>query len=450
MPELVALDLPGGIGFVDALRAIWDTGDAAAPLDPRLPPIARQMLLDALRPTRIVGSDGEQRALPDGVGVEDGDALVVATSGTSGQPKGVVLTHDAIAASAVATSARLGVDPARHVWLACLPLAHIGGLAVVTRSIVTGTPVVVLPGFDAEAVEEAGRSGRVSHVSLVATALQRLDPSVFTCVLLGGSRIPVDLPAQRHRHLRHDRDGLGRRLRRLAAGRRGAVVPPCAGRSTEARIAEGEILIRAPMLLRCYRDEDDDGRVVGPDGSPDWFATGDAGHLDADGKLVVSGRIDDVITTGAEKVWPDLVERILMAHPGVAEVAVWKRPDPEWGERVVAWVVPTDEGPALDELRHMVAEGIAPWAAPKELVLVDDLPRTAAGKVRRRELESFEGPSRPSARFGVASASAGAQAGELVRVRHHADADDGAVHDVEHERRHDTAAIHEVRWPAAR
>ncbi len=109
--------------------------------------------------------------------------------------------------------------------------------------------------------------------------------------------------------------------------------------------AEGEILIRAPMLLRCYRDADDDGRVVGPDGARDWFATGDAGRLDADGKLVVSGRIDDVITTGAEKVWPDVVERILMAHPGVAEVAVWKRPDPEWGERVVAWVVPTDDGP---------------------------------------------------------------------------------------------------------
>ena len=104
----------------------------------------------------------------------------------------------------------------------------------------------------------------------------------------------------------------------------------------------------------------------------------------------MSGRIEDVITTGAEKVWPDLLERTLMAHPGVAEVAVWKRSDPEWGERVVAWVVPTDDVPSLEELRQIVAEGIAPWAAPKELVLVDDLPRTAAGKVRRRELDSFD------------------------------------------------------------
>ena len=80
-------------------------------------------------------------------------------------------------------------------------------------------------------------------------------------------------------------------------------------------LAEGEILIRAPMLLRCYRDGDD-GRVEGSDGVRDWSATGDAGHLDGDGKLVVSGRIDDVITTGAEKVWPDLVERVLARAPG--------------------------------------------------------------------------------------------------------------------------------------
>jgi O-succinylbenzoic acid--CoA ligase len=151
---------------------------------------------------------------------------------------------------------------------------------------------------------------------------------------------------------------------------------------------EGEILIRAPMLFRCYRDGTD-GRVAGPDGQTSWFATGDAGRLDRDGGLIVSGRIEDLITTGAEKVWPDVVERVLTAHPGVAEVAVWKRADPEWGERVVAWVVPAeDAAPSLQELRDLVAERLPPWAAPKELVIVDDLPRTAAGKVRRRELDA--------------------------------------------------------------
>ena len=379
------------MGFVDALRAIWDTGDAAAPLDPRLPPIAKRLLLDALRPTRIVSSDGEQRKLPDGIPVEAGDALVVATSGTSGQPKGVVLTHEAVAASAAATTARLEIDPARHAWLACLPLAHIGGLSVVTRSIVCGTPVFVMPGFEADEVEAAGRAGRVTHVSLVTTALQRLDPSVFECILLGGSKPPADLPPNAVTTYGLTETGSGVVYDGLALEGVELAVRSPEG-STAATVpgdAEGEILVRAPMLFRCYRDGGT-GRVEGPDGQTSWFATGDGGALGADGRLSVSGRLADVITTGAEKVWPDSVERALISHPAVAEVAVWKRPDPEWGERVVAWVVATDDTPTLEELREIVAEAIAPWAAPKELVIVDDLPRTAAGKVRRRELDTHQ------------------------------------------------------------
>jgi o-succinylbenzoate---CoA ligase len=414
VPELVALDLPGGRGFVDALQAIWDTGDAAAPLDPRLPVDARLAVLDALKPTRIVSSDGEQHGLDGGLPVSEGDALVVATSGTSQRPRGVVLTHDAIAASARSTSKRLGVDPSTHTWLACLPLAHIGGLAVVTRAILTATPVVVLRSFEAETVEELGRSGRATHVSLVATALHRVDPSVFTCVLLGGSAPPARLPGnvvttygmtetgsgvvydgvplddveiaiREVPAAEIDADGpRGKYGAGADAASRGSV---SATRQEGSRPREGEILVRAPMLLRCYRDGAD-GRVVGPDGQRSWFATGDAGRLDQRGVLTVSGRLRDVITTGGEKVWPDLVERVLIAHPGVSEVAVWKRADPEWGERVVAWVVPSGEEPSLEQLREMVTETLAPWAAPKELVIVEDLPRTSAGKVRRRLLDS--------------------------------------------------------------
>ena len=100
------------------------------------------------------------------------------------------------------------------------------------------------------------------------------------------------------------------------------------------------------------------------------------------------GRIADVINTGAEKVWPDLVERVLLTHPDIADVAVWKRADPEWGERVVAWVVPADGVPTLEDLRRMTSEAIAPWAAPKELVIVTGLPRTTGGKIRRHALEA--------------------------------------------------------------
>ncbi len=413
VPELVALDLPGGRGFVDALRAIWDTGDAAAPLDPRLPAEARRIVVDALRPTRIVTSDGEQHALTGGIPVEEGDALVVATSGTSRHPRGVVLTHDAVLASAWATSKRLAVDPKSHTWLACLPLAHIGGLSVVTRSILTETPVLVIPGFEAETVEEIGRTGRATHVSLVATALHRLDPSVFTCVLLGGSRVPANLPPNAVATYGMTETGSGVvydgvPLDAVEIAVRDVPDGDKVADADEVAVAdgvppEGEILVRAPTLLRCYRDGSD-GRVVGPDGERSWFATGDAGRLDGSGILTVSGRLDDVIVTGGEKVWPDLVERIVITHPGVSDVAVWKRADPEWGDRVVAWVVPTTVGRSHEqfrdmfvEVREMVSEQLAPWAAPKEVVLMEELPRNPAGKVRRRMLNPETSSPRTSA-----------------------------------------------------
>jgi o-succinylbenzoate---CoA ligase len=394
VPELVALDLPGGPGFVDTLRAVWDTGDAAAPLDPRLPRAAHDLLLAALRPSRVVASDGEHHVMAGGLPVEEGDALVMATSGSSGQPKGVVLTHDALRASALATSDRLGVDPARHAWLACLPLAHVGGLSVVTRALVTGTRLTVLPGFDADAVEALGRAEKATHLSLVPAALRRLDPALFTRILLGGSRPPGDLPPNVVVTYGMTETGSGVVYDGIPLDDVELAIAHFdedegEGEGGESGVGDsgegGEILLRAPMLLRCYRDGST-GRVLGPDGSKTWFATGDAGYLNADGTLGVTGRIAEMITTGGEKVWPDEVERVLSAHRDVAEVAVWKRPDPEWGERVVAWVVPADVLPKAEELKDLVAGTLAPWAAPKEIVFTTELPRTPSGKVKRSEL----------------------------------------------------------------
>jgi o-succinylbenzoate---CoA ligase len=388
VPELVALDLPAGRGFVDALRAVWDTGDAAAPLDPRLPPPAARALLEALAPTRVVGVDGSITRLAGGRPVEPGDALVVATSGSTGAPRGVVLTHAAVAASATATSNRLGVDPRRHRWLACLPLAHVGGLSVVTRSVLTGTPVTVLPGFDEGEVERFGRSGEASHVSLVATALRRVDPSLFVSVLLGGAPPPGGLPANVVATYGMTETGSGV----VYDGRPLDGVEVAIGTGRPGEGGSGEILLRCPMLLRTYRDGADP-RVAGPDGTGGWFPTGDGGRF-AGGVLEVDGRLAEVVITGGEKVWPAAVERVLAAHPAVSEVAVWKRPDPEWGERVVAWAVPADptSPPTLAELAELAAAEVAPWAAPKELVLATSLPRTPSGKVRRAALTSPEPP----------------------------------------------------------
>jgi o-succinylbenzoate---CoA ligase len=182
------LDLPAGPGFVDALRRVWDHGDAAFPIDQRLPDAARDTVIAAVRPTHVIDRGGETTPLGTGAPVEEGDALAVATSGSTGAPKAVVLTHTAVAASAVATSARIGVTDDDH-WLACLPLSHVGGLSVVTRALLTATPLTVLPGFDPTAVAEAAARGS-TLVSLVATALARIDPASFRVIVLGGSRPP--------------------------------------------------------------------------------------------------------------------------------------------------------------------------------------------------------------------------------------------------------------------
>ncbi|MDP1793013.1 MAG: AMP-binding protein [Acidimicrobiales bacterium] len=337
MPRLVAIDADGP-AFVDALRRAWDGGDAVAPIDPRLPTAARDSLLAGLRVDEPA---------------DDGDALVIATSGTSGEPKGVVLTHDAIAASADASNAALEVTE-RDRWWSCLPLAHIGGLSVILRALHAGTPF----GFEADGA---------ALVSVVPTMLGRIDPSAFRRVLLGGAAAPGDLPPNVVRTYGMTETGSGVAYDGRALD------------GVELRIVGGEIHVRGPMLLRCYRDGTD------PKDADGWFPTGDAGLL-VDGILSVTGRIGDVINTGGEKVWPAAVERALAGIPGVLELAVAKRPDPEWGERVVAFVVPDGTPPTLDTLRARVKETLPAYCAPKELVILDALPRTPSGKVQRTKL----------------------------------------------------------------
>lgn len=365
MNRLVVLDQPGGPAFVDALRRVWDDGDAAFVLDQRLPRPAAERLITAMRPAAIRTSHDET-PLDHAVPVEPGDAVVVATSGTSGVPKGAVHTHVSIAASAEATSYRLGVRDDDH-WLACLPVAHIGGLAVVMRALHLRTGLTVLPAFDAEAV----MASPATLAALVPTALARIDPFKFRALIVGGARVPDNLPA-------HCLTTYG-----MTETGSGCVYNGLPLRGVDVRIDDnGQIHLRGPMLLREYRNLGD------PKDHDGWLATGDLGEWstsDGQRRLVVRGRMGELINSGGEKVWPDDVEPILAAHPAVGEVAVAGVKDAEWGQRVTAFVVPRSgaEPPSLDELRALVKEQLPGYCAPRALFIVDEIPRTAIGKVQR-------------------------------------------------------------------
>ena len=230
---------------------------------------------------------------------------------------------------------------------------------------VVGTSLTVLPAFEPTAVTAVG----ATHVSLVATALRRIDPATFRTIVLGGAAPPAELPPNVVTTYGMTETGSGI----VYDGR------PLDG--VEVRIDDGaQIHVRGPMLLRGYRD----GSNPLVDG---WLPTGDLGRWHAADRLVVDGRRGDLIITGGENVWPEPIEAVLRAQPGIVDVAVAGIPDEEWGHVVTAFVVPDDAGaPTLDALRGAVKDVLAPFCAPRRLVVVEAIPRTALGKVRRSEL----------------------------------------------------------------
>ncbi len=367
MAELIALDMPACPRFVDELQRAWDAGNAVFAVDQHLPPALRARELDLVAPSVVIDADGTT-SRRQGRPVEPGDALVVATSGTTGEPKAAVLTHDAVAASARITSRALAVDPARDHWLCCLPVWHIGGLSVVTRALHTGTPLSVHERFDADRVAAAAAAG-VTLVSLVVAVLDRLDTSTFRHVLLGGSAMPPELPPNAVASYGMTEAGSG------------IVYDGYPLEGVELRIVDGEIHLRSPTLLRAYRDGSDP-KVDG------WLPTGDAGSIGDDGRLSVSGRLADVIVTGAEKVWPVQVEKALVGLGLFREVAVTGRPDPQWGHAVTAIVVPLPDQPvpSVAELRELVAHALPRYALPHAIEIREALPRTPARKIDRTQL----------------------------------------------------------------
>jgi O-succinylbenzoic acid--CoA ligase len=334
-------------------------------------------------------------ALRVGEEIDDEVALVVSTSGTTGTPKGAMLTPAALIASASATHDRLGGP---GTWLLALPAHHIAGIQVLVRSLQAGTVPVELnvsAGFDPTelptAIAQLG-SGR-RYTSLVATQLAKalLDPDAtaalgeLDAVLLGGGPAP--------RPVLEGAAAAGITVVRTygsseTAG--GCVYDgvPLDGVTIRlddgAEPGEGRIVIGGPTLATGYRNRPDPD----PFDEPGWFRTDDLGILDEAGTLRVLGRVDEAISTGGLTVMPAPVEAVLSRHPAIADCAVFGLEDDRLGERVVAAVVLVTGAlePTLDHIREHLAQSLDPTAAPRELHIVDELPRRGIGKLDRRAL----------------------------------------------------------------
>ncbi len=374
--------MPTGSDLADAITDAWDRGDAVLPLPERWNDERVTEVLAQTRPHLLVDGTGEE-PLADPSPVDDGLAAVVATSGSTGTPKCVELTHGALRSSSLASLDRIGATPDDR-WLLCVPLHHVAGLLVLVRSRLLGTAPVIHAGFD---VGHVGDDTAASHVSLVPTMLTRLldagvEVSRFQRILLGGAA-----PSP---HLLERAADAGARVVVTYGSTEtsgGCVYDGEPLTGVDVRLGpEGRIEISGPVLMRGYRGRPGRSSQVLRDG---WFLTQDTGRWDEDGRLEVLGRTDDVIVSGGQNVPGPAVAALLREHPGVADAAVSGRADDEWGEIVVAHVVPTDPSspPGLDELRRFVAEHSDPHHAPRDLRIVEELPRTDLGKLRQNALD---------------------------------------------------------------
>ena len=369
MPSLIAIDMPAGQRFVDELKQIWDSGDALLPIDQRLPHIAKNQLLKQLGASYLINHHGERLKLEDGFAVGANDALVIATSGSTGTPKGVVHTHESIRAAIVAGGSRLECSSADH-WLACLSLAHVGGLSVVLRALHYESKLTIEPKAEPTTIANALNNG-ATMTSLVPTIIRRVDVAGFRSVLVGGSEMVDALPTNAIATY-----GLSETMGGIAYN--GQALD-----GVSLRIStDDEIQIRGAMLFREYRDG------TNPKTHDGWFATGDLGELDSHRKLKVLGRRDDLINTGGFKVWPKTVEDSINEMAGVTECVVRGLPDENWGTAVCAWILLENQKRSfnIDTVRLHVKKSLPDYCAPQKLFIVDQIPRSALGKVQISEL----------------------------------------------------------------
>lgn len=447
--DAIAVCTETRVEYVEAVHAAQRVGAVLVPLNARLTAEELTVRLERVAPAAVICEEGTESPVtvaaeaveradtsvlclddPAGTaerlaGVQpkpfdlpewqtDDPLVVMFTSGTTGDPKGVVLTMGNVLASATASAFRLGIG-GDDCWHVTLPMYHMGGLAPVYRSVLYGASLSVQRGFDPERTAEVMREAEATCVSLVPTMLDgMLDAGAFPeCrfVLLGGAACPPDLLARAH-----DRDvpvaptyGMTEAASQIATAtpEQSREHPDTVGNPlmfAEVTVVDeagavcrpgetGELVVAGPMVTPGYLDDAATAEAFTNGG----LRTGDVGHRDEAGRVYVHARIEDTIITGGENVDPKEVVGALRSHPEVDDSAVIGLDDAEWGERVAALVVP-QEGSETEvtrsDLREHCREHIAGYKLPRTIGFVDSLPRTASGTVDReavrRTLEATE------------------------------------------------------------
>jgi fatty-acyl-CoA synthase len=385
-----------------------DLAGVLASLQPKLPGL-RELIPFAEWPAVAETGEADDRKLP--APDPDDVAQLVFTSGTTGAPKGAMLTHRGFCNRSRFSGTRFGIGPG-DVYVSTIPLYHVGGQAVVFMVVQALATNVLVTDFDAGLQLELLETERATHTVGVPTMFHDLlahptlperDLSTLRALSTGGSLVPVDLIRRLEDRLGVDTtiifgqtetcgyisqtlpdddpedksSTVGPPLPHLEA----RVVDPARGSAVP--IGEvGELQVRGLGVMAGYFEEPEQtAAAIDGDG---WLHTGDLVTMDDRGYLQITGRVKEMIVTGGVNVYPAEIEGVIMAYPTVADVAVIGLPHERWGEEVVA-VVRTTPGDAADAavLERHTRERLAPYKAPKRWVFTDDLPMTASGKVQK-------------------------------------------------------------------